>query len=447
MKYLMLLIALGFALTGCAVSRVPGATYTDQPTAKELSVKESSQVNVLAKADPWRNSGVLVVVGNKYRITADGSWRVHFTCGYTKADGIGSYTGICSSNEDLYPTIIRGAGHAALIAKIGETGKPFVVGNQLEFKADETGPLFFHINEPPLVTYDNDGYMNVATTLLEGSSSVAASGSPFVPSTSVRDAVDTLPSIKTKPNQKNYAIVIGIESYRQKLPKADHATNDAIIMSDYLTKTMGFPEENVITLTNDKAALGDLTKYFDKWLKNNIEKGSTLFIYYSGHGAPNPKNGDAYLVPYDGDPAFIDETGYSLKRLYDNLAKLPAKNIIVALDSCFSGAGGKSVIAKGSRALVRTEKTIAKNILVMTASTDDQVSSSYDDKGHGVFTYFLLKGIKEMLEEDRLAKLEVGELYDYIKSKVEKTSRKLYNNEQTPQLITTDEKMKKINLR
>ena len=65
-----------------------------------------------------------------------------------------------------------------------------------------------------------------------------------------------------------------------------------------------------------------------------------MFIYYSGHGAPNTKTGDAYLVPYDGDPSFIEQTGYPLKKLYESLNKLQAKEIIVALDSCFSGAEG-----------------------------------------------------------------------------------------------------------
>ncbi len=265
--------------------------------------------------------------------------------------------------------------------------------------------------------------------------------------TAVKSDVDSLPGITTKPNKNAYAIVIGIEKYRQKLPLADFAVSDAKLMSEYLSKVMGYPEENVVTLTNEQASLGDFVKYFEKWLPNNAEQGSTVFIYYSGHGAPNPKSGDAYLVPYDGDPSFIEQTGYSLKRIYENLAKLPAKNIIVALDSCFSGAGGKSVAAKGSRALVRVEKTTARNIAVLTASMDDQTSSSYEDKGHGVFTYFLLKGIKELLGEDRNSKLELGELYNYIKPQVERTSRRLYNNEQTPLLMTADEQMKKIGLR
>ena len=239
-------------------------------------------------------------------------------------------------------------------------------------------------------------------------------------------------------NVAGYAIVIGIEQYRQQLPPAEFATQDANLVAEYLTKVMGYPEENVITLTNDHASNVDMVKYFEKWLPNNVEPGSTVFVYYSGHGAPNPKTGDAYLVPYDGDPSFIDETGYSLKRMYAALGKLPAKEVIVALDSCFSGAGGRSVIAKGSRPIVLSVENpvlTSRNITVLSASAGDQVSSTYDEKGHGLFTYFLLKGIKneDVIRQD--GSLEVEDLYNYIKPQVESIARKKYNNEQTPQLI------------
>lgn len=256
--------------------------------------------------------------------------------------------------------------------------------------------------------------------------------------TVIKSDVDELPSIKAKPNKNAYAIVIGIESYRQKLPKADFADADAKTMSAYLTRVLGYPEENVVTLLNEHATNVDLVKYFEKWLANNVGKDSTVFIYYSGHGAPDPKTGSAYLVPYDGDPTFIAETGYSLKRMYDALAKLPAREIIVALDSCFSGAGGRSVIAKGSRPLVmnlQASIASARNMTVLAASSGEQISSTYDEKGHGLFTYFLLKGIKneEVVQAD--GSLEVRDLYNYIKPQVESIARKKYNNEQTPQLI------------
>jgi len=259
----------------------------------------------------------------------------------------------------------------------------------------------------------------------------------------IKSDVDDLPSIKVKHNKNAYAIVIGIEEYRQKLPKADFAAADAKIISEYLTKTMGYPEENVVLLTNDKALQSDLTKYFEKWLGNNVEKDGTVFIYFSGHGAPDPKTGDAYLVPYDGDPAFIAETGFSLKRMYDALGKLQVKEIIVALDSCFSGAGGRSVIAKGARPLVmniQNNMVLSKNMTVLSASSGEQISSTYDEKGHGLFTYFLLKGIKNEDVVNPDGSIKIDDLFGYIKPQVERIARKQYNNEQTPQLILPKDK-------
>lgn len=254
----------------------------------------------------------------------------------------------------------------------------------------------------------------------------------------VKSDVDELPAMKAKLNNNAYAIVIGIEQYRQNLPKADFAVHDARTVTEYLTKSLGFPKGNVITLLNDRALKSDFEKYFERWLSNNVDRDSTLFIYYSGHGAPNPKTGDAFLVPYDGDPSFIDETGYSLKKMYEALGGLPAKKIFVALDSCFSGAGGRSVLAKGARPLVmnlKNEISVSMNMVVMSASSGDQISSTYDEKGHGLFTYFMLKGIKNEGVVRQDGSISIGELFRYVKPQVELIARKQYNNEQSPQLI------------
>jgi len=243
--------------------------------------------------------------------------------------------------------------------------------------------------------------------------------------------VDDLPQVKAQPRKHAYAIVIGIEKYRQKLPTADYAERDARTVAKYLSGVMGYPAENIVTLLNDHAARSDMEKYFAKWLANNVETDSSVFIYYSGHGAPDPNTGNAFLVPYDGDPSFIEETGYPLTRLYAKLEELPAKEIVVVLDSCFSGAGGRSVLAKGARPLVMTMNTApvrGDRIAVLSASSGNQISSTYVEKGHGLFTYFLLKAIKE-------GNAELGNLYSYLKPQVEHIARKTYNNEQTPGMI------------
>jgi len=250
----------------------------------------------------------------------------------------------------------------------------------------------------------------------------------------VRSDVDDLPAVKSQPRKNAYALVIGIEEYREKLPKAEFAASDARVFARYLINVLGYPEENVIVLVNERATKSDLEKYFHRWLPNHVTDGGEVFVYYSGHGSPATDGSDAFMVPFDGDPAYIADTGYSLKRLYTALGKLPSKDNYVVLDSCFSGAGGRSVIAKGLRPLVITsmnQHIVSANTTILSASSASQVSSTYLEKGHGLLTYFFLKGLKE---NDPGGPLHFETLYPYVASNVERIARTAYNNEQTPLL-------------
>jgi len=274
----------------------------------------------------------------------------------------------------------------------------------------------------------------------------AQSAGQALSSASAFSDVDRVPVRSSAPRKNAYAIVIGIEQYREKLPKADFADRDAKLVGEYLTKVMGYPEENVVVRTNDKASMNDLAKYLESWLPNNVEKDGSVFIYYSGHGAPNTKTGDAYLVPYDGDPTFVEKTGYPLKKLYAQLESLPTKDITVVLDSCFSGAGGRSVIGKGLRPMgLSMEHSIsaAGKAVVLAASSGDQVSSTYEEKGHGLLTYFFLKGLQGEGDLNKDGNIDMAELYEYVKPSVSRIARKQYNNEQTPQLLGSPDSLKK----
>jgi len=262
---------------------------------------------------------------------------------------------------------------------------------------------------------------------------VPASPPPAIPPSDV-----DMPPVLSARKKNAHAIVIGLESYRNDLPRADYAEKDAKVVAQYLSRSMGFEEENVAVLLNDRASKSDLEKYFETWLPNRVEKDDTVFIYYSGHGAPNAKTGEAFLVPYDGDPLFLDNTGYSLNRLYQHLAQLPAKEVVVVLDSCFSGSGGRSVIAKGMRPIiteVRNPVLAQGKTIVIAASTGQQTSSTYDQKTHGLLTYFFLKGLHGEGDTDKNGKIEIGELFEYLRPQVERIARRQYNNEQTPQLL------------
>lgn len=246
------------------------------------------------------------------------------------------------------------------------------------------------------------------------------------PAPPVASDLDALPAAAPAMS-KRHAVVIGIERYRESLPAADFAAGDARLAAEYLKRVLGVPEENVALLTDDRATRGDFEKYFERWLPNRVEAGDEVYVYFSGHGAPNPAKGDAYLVPFDGDPTYIEQTGYPVAKLYSQLAKLPAKSVLVAMDSCFSGAGGRSVIAKGARPLVNVASAeLPAKVTVLSASAGDQISNSYQEKGHGLFTYFLLKGLKEKGADFKAA-------FDYLKPEVTRVARRQYNADQEPQ--------------
>lgn len=229
----------------------------------------------------------------------------------------------------------------------------------------------------------------------------------------------------------DFALVIGVDKY-QNLPAARYAERDASAFKTYAVRSLGVPEENAILLTGARATKTGIEKYVEEWLPKNVSPSSRVYVYFSGHGSPDPSNGTAYLLPWDGDASFLQTSAYPVPRLYDELSKLKAKEIVVALDSCFSGAGGRSVIAKNARPLVNVRETqVPAHVSVLTAASGGQIAGGLDDQGHGLFTYYLLKGLKGGAARD--GHVSLADLHDFVSRGVERAARR-QNREQTPQL-------------
>lgn len=240
------------------------------------------------------------------------------------------------------------------------------------------------------------------------------------------------------PQSNNYAVVIGISQYREEvIPKVAYAVKDAEAIAQLLESQGGIPKVNIKLLTGAKATIGDLRSHFGDWLQMRIKPDSTVYVYFAGHGTPNPQTGEAYLVPWDGHPDFLSGL-FPLKELYETLSKLPAKDIIVFLDSCFSGAPGRSVLQKGARPMVISVENpllASGNVIVLAASTGNQISSDYDRSEHGLFTYYLLKGLRGAADQDQDQRVTLKELAPYVRQQVAKTSVDELNREQTPVLL------------
>ena len=150
---------IGSILMGCA-----GVQYKDEIQALDLvkSEKKEATVKVLADAEPWRSSGVIVKNGETYMITNNGRWRIGIPpCNWTDGSGAGGYNFPCMDLD--IGKFVPQRSNFALIGKIGEDGEPFVVGNDFKLEAKKTGVLFLHINDT--IVFDNAGSLDVTTAL------------------------------------------------------------------------------------------------------------------------------------------------------------------------------------------------------------------------------------------------------------------------------------------
>lgn len=235
-------------------------------------------------------------------------------------------------------------------------------------------------------------------------------------------------------NDKTFAVIVANEKY-QSVTEVDCAENDGNMFREYCHKTLGVPEKNIHFVPN--ATLVNMWAQVD-WLES-IAKAydgeASLIFYYAGHGIPDEGTRDAYLLPVDGSGSNV-KTGYKLSELYSSLSKFPTRQTVVLLDACFSGAertGDMLVAARG--VALKSKKEVPKgNLIVFSAASGDETAYQYADKGHGLFTYFLLKKLKETKGD-----VSLGDLAAYVQEQVYRHSVIENSKSQTPTVIPSSE--------
>lgn len=305
----------------------------------------------------------------------------------------------------------------------------FAPGSDLYAVARAAKPVPAAAGAGPAAALGSEQIAAIVKATLEGAKAAAPAPKAAAAPSSDVDA----PRYKKGSRPDDFAVVIGIDGYSE-LPSATYAERDASAVKAHLL-ALGYPERNVALLLGAKAGRASVAKMLETWLANNVNERSTVFVYYSGHGAPDPKTGDAYLVPWDGDPQFLQDTAYPIKRLYAKLSALKAKRAVVALDACFSGSGGRSVLAKGLRPLVAQVSLAqdAAKVVSLTAAEGGQVTGTLDEQGHGLFTYYLLRGLNGAAK-DADGKVTLRGLHEYLTPNVQDGARR-QNRDQTPQLL------------
>lgn len=234
-------------------------------------------------------------------------------------------------------------------------------------------------------------------------------------------------------NNKNcFVLIIANENYK-RLEPVPYALNDGSIFKEYCNKTLGVPEKNIHYIKD--ATLGDMRSEV-MWIKKVMDayKGEAkAIVYYAGHGIPDDSTKESYLVPIDGNGTDIN-TAYSLNDIYSTIGNSAASNITYFIDACFSGSNREEGMLASARAVAIKAKAgvLQGNAVAFTASSEDQTAFAFDEKRHGMFTYFLLKKLQETK-----GNVSYKELADYIRDEVVKESIVGKSKEQTPTVISS----------
>lgn len=254
------------------------------------------------------------------------------------------------------------------------------------------------------------------------------------------------PPVTGLKNPDAVAVVIGNRRYqRTEVPSVDFAERDAQTMRQFLMVTFGFREENIIFEAN--ASFSTLQRIFGSrddhkgQLYNYLTPAATsdVFVFYSGHGAPDPGTGTAYLVPADADPQSLRLTGYPLRQLYENVSKLPARSLTIVLDACFSGLTERGSLLRGVSPLsLRVENPVlaAPNAVVLSASMGTEVSGWYDQQQQGLFTYYFLDALTKVFSTGIPSQVPTARMIgSMVTPEVNRLSRRLRSRDQTPQVF------------
>ena len=222
---------------------------------------------------------------------------------------------------------------------------------------------------------------------------------------------------------RKYALIIAVGQYKDpSIQPLTYASDDARQLYQVLTSPRigGFDPKNVIVLINDKATYKDIKFAFDDIIQKASQPNDLLLVFYAGHGFTYPQKTDTYWLTYDttvgnSDGNRIKSTAFSNLELSSKIGESKAKTSLFFIDACFSaGMVNKPTAIKGLESFLGT----GKDYIIITSSQPDEKSIESPKLKHGLFSYFLTKGLSGDSDKNFDGKVELEELWLYIKNSV-----------------------------
>ncbi|HEY3841416.1 MAG TPA: caspase family protein, partial [Bryobacteraceae bacterium] len=228
---------------------------------------------------------------------------------------------------------------------------------------------------------------------------------------------------------RSYALVVGISQYKNLPPEGQlqFPERDAESIYTVLISAEGgqFEPGNVHKLIGSQATLANLRKELEQWLPSVTKDDDRVLIYFAGHGFVS--SGKAYLAPYDIDRLNISGTAYPMETLGSVFGgKIHGKWKVLLTDACHSGA----ITPEADRVQVsRSLLDLNQSLFSLTASRDRE--SSYESPkwggGHGIFTYYVIKGMEGEADTNNDGQVTADELAEYVHTNVRNDTKEQQN--------------------
>ncbi|MCW5965131.1 MAG: caspase family protein [Bryobacterales bacterium] len=228
---------------------------------------------------------------------------------------------------------------------------------------------------------------------------------------------------------RSYALVIGVGHYPnlEGSFQLEFAEKDAESIYSALISPEGgnFRAENVKRLVGKDATLENIRRELEEWLPSVAQPEDRVLIYFAGHGFLY--QGAGYLAPHDFRMEDPSKFGYPMQSLGEVIGgKINARWKVLLTDSCHSGVIAPEDSAQLNSRLVN----LSSSLFSLTASRDRERSFESPDwgGGHGVFTYYVVKGLEGLADENTDSIVTADELAEYVRRNV----REATGGEQNP---------------
>jgi tetratricopeptide (TPR) repeat protein len=233
---------------------------------------------------------------------------------------------------------------------------------------------------------------------------------------------------------RTYAVVIGISEY-QRLASVPYADHDAMLFRAHLKSPRGgaLPDNQVFTLSNKEATRAAVSNLLEQVFTRLAGPRDTVYLFFSGHGMDevqqNAERG--FLLESDSDPQEKSSSAYSLTELR-NLIQARSRaveRIFLFADLCRAASYQHS--PNRINAVVTEQLAdISPQAAAMLSSGSEQESQAANDPegGHGLFTYYLVKGLQGEADQDKNGSVTFDELFKYVEERVSRATA----NQQRP---------------